>query len=135
MPGRRRPARGSPGLRRQLRRSRPDSLHREEQHGEAEQMEPAAGFGVAGVVGGRDNGGGGRSGARSGARSAIRVRVCRGGAGERERGSRAPGYSTYPPWGGGGIEGAAEGRHGDGSGSEATIVHREDGTFAKKNLV
>ena len=35
---------------------------------------------------------------------------------------------------GGGIEGAAEGRHGDGSGSEATVVHREDGNFAKTPL-
>ena len=96
MPGRRRPARGSPGRWRRMRRSRPDYLHREEQHSEAEPMEPAAGSGAAGVVGGRDNGGGGRSAGRR----AIRVRVWPRGERGEERGRQGMvGVLLYPPGG------------------------------------
>ena len=98
-----RPGAKGNGRHRRVRASRHDSLHMEEQHGEAEQMEASAGSGVAGVVGGHDNGGGGRSAGRS----SIRVRVCRGKSrGERGRGRAVGLISTRGKGGPSDVEGS-----------------------------
>ena len=87
-----------------MRGSRPDSSHREEQHGEAEQVEPAAGSGVVSN--------GGDSSAWCGGR--VRERLGLGfppgeeaeSKGEREGGGC--GCSTYPSWGGQGVDAGEE---------------------------
>ena len=111
-----------------MRRSRPDSSPREEQHGEAEQVEPAAGSGVVSN--------GGDSSAWCGGR--LRERRRRDGAlglgfqGGEQGESSAPGHSIYPP--GGERGGPAARRSGEldtaASGSDATVSDRDDGNFA-----
>ena len=118
---------------RRLRRRRPSAprtnpLHGDAEGDEVERLDKNVELGEAPDGGDLRGGAGGSAAARQRGKGSERERV----RGERE--GRARGCSFPRAREGGPAEGAAEGRHGDGSGSEATVVHKEDGNFAKTPL-